>query len=338
MTEEIERSGGESVNEELAGGAGVQERIEELLLGGKREYTRSQVAQKAGIPAERAHRLWQALGFATAGDDDVMFTERDVEAARLGEDLIGSGLVDPGMDAAVTRALGHHLSRLAEWQVQLVWRLLGEHPELARDPERFAQLIESLVPALERMQNYVWRRHLAAYTGRALLAAGQDAAARDQVIGFVDMVGYTRLTRRIDQNELVEILERFESMATDVIAEHRGNVVKMIGDEVLFVVDEPKAAAEIALELSALAERDDNIPELRTGLAYGEVLSRLGDVFGAVVNIAARLTSVARPGTILVSKELYEAIGDDPSYSLRSIRPVSVRGYRKLYPYTLRRA
>jgi adenylate cyclase len=188
------------------------------------------------------------------------------------------------------------------------------------------------------VQNFVWRRHLAAYAGRALAAPEAGLGERTEVVGFVDMVGYTRLTRQIDDTELSAVLDRFETLSTEVIAEHHGRVVKMIGDEVLFVADSAVDAAEIALRLTERTSDDDELPAVRAGLAAGRILNRYGDVYGSVVNLASRLTSVARPGTILVDKELAAELQDEPGYELRTRRPVSVRGYHRLRPSALRRA
>jgi adenylate cyclase len=114
--------------------------------------------------------------------------------------------------------------------------------------------------------------------------------------------------------------------------------VKTIGDEVLFEAKDPGTAAEIALELLEAAETDPNLPALRAGLAHGEVVSRLGDVYGSTVNIASRLTSIARPGWVLVDREMHEALADDERFRLRPRRPESVRGFHRLYSWRLRRA
>ncbi|MGH3451112.1 MAG: adenylate/guanylate cyclase domain-containing protein [Haloechinothrix sp.] len=315
----------------------TQERIEQVLLGGQRRYTRAEVAEMSGVPLTRAQSRWRALGFAGVAGDDAVFTDADVEAAAISERLVESGLISIDMDASVTRALGHHLSRLAEWQSDLVWEVLARRPDIAQDESQVVQIIEAAVPALERVQNYVWRRHLAAFACRALATSDEAMASRKQAVGFVDMVGYTRLTRQLDESGLSAVLEKFEALAGSVIAERHGRIVKMIGDEVLFVADTASDAAEIALVLNGRAEEDDDIPELRTGLAYGHVLNRLGDVYGPVVNIAARLTSTARPGTILLDHEFATQFGDSAGYEFRSLRPVSVRGYSKLRRFVLRR-
>ncbi|TVT35011.1 adenylate/guanylate cyclase domain-containing protein [Amycolatopsis rhizosphaerae] len=314
-----------------------EERLESILLGGERRYTRLEVAEKTGVPIERATRLWRALGFATVGDDEVVFTDADVEAVRTADQLISSGLLDARLEVPVTRALGQHLSRLAEWQVHMLWALITENEELGRDEKQVARLVERLVPELQRVQDFVWRRHLAAFAGRALAAPDEDLEARTEVAGFADMVGYTRLTRRIDDAELSEILERFEALATEIVAEHHGRIVKMIGDEVLFVADTAADAAEIALTLAEHTSLDPTLPEVRCGMAAGRILNRFGDVYGSVVNLASRLTGLARPGTILVDRELASELRDDPDYVLRPRRPASVRGYARLRPFALRR-
>jgi adenylate cyclase len=316
----------------------LRQRLEEVLLGGPRRYTRLEVAERAGVSPERSRRLWRALGFATVADDEVVFTEADVEAMRIADQLVRSGLVAPEVEASVTRALGQHLSRLAEWQAHMLFSLVAENQELGDDERQIARLVRRLLPELERVQNFVWRRHLAAYAGRAPAVTDEVPEARHQVVGFVDMVGYTRLTRQVDDAELSEMLERFETLATEVIAEHRGHVVKMIGDEVLFVADSAGDAAEIALALTERTDADDALPAVRAGMASGRVLRRFGDVYGSVVNLAARLTSVARPGTILVDRELAAELRELPEYELRTRRPVSVRGYHRLRPSALRRA
>ena len=315
-----------------------EEAIESVLLGGGRQYTRAQVAALAGVPVERASALWRALGFATQDDDAAVFTDGDVQALRRTDQLIQNGILDPSLAASTARMIGQHMSRLAESQVLMLRDVLAANPELAADERQLARLVEHLTPELEALQDYVWRRHLAAYAGRMLAAPDEEVDERRQVVGFADMVGFTSLTRRATEKELVDVVERFDALAADVVAENHGRIVKMLGDEVLFVADSPADGAEIALTLIARAEQEDGVPTLRAGLAYGRVLSRFGDVYGSVVNIASRLTSVARPGTVLVDLEMTAALETEPAYAVRTLRPVSVRGYTRLRRAALRRA
>nr|WP_042195059.1 adenylate/guanylate cyclase domain-containing protein [Kibdelosporangium sp. MJ126-NF4]CEL21620.1 Adenylate cyclase [Kibdelosporangium sp. MJ126-NF4]CTQ92401.1 Adenylate cyclase (EC 4.6.1.1) [Kibdelosporangium sp. MJ126-NF4] len=313
-------------------------RIERVLLGGRRRYTRLEVVEKAGVPLERATALWQSLGFASVGDDEIVFTENDVEALRMVQSLADLGVYDESVQNSIARVLGQHVSRIAEMEINVLLELVAREPSLLADERGFARFVDQLVPDLEWLHNYTWRRQLAAYSGRALMAPEEDVDEGSQAVGFADMVGYTNLTRRSSEAELSSVLERFETTVAQAIAEHRGRVVKMLGDEVLFVADQPEAAAEIALTLVESAETDPLLPSLRSGLAYGRVLSRYGDVYGSTVNIAARLTSICHPGAVLMDSEMASALGDNPAYTIRWRRPVSVRGFNRLKPSVLRRA
>jgi len=148
----------------------------------------------------------------------------------------------------------------------------------------------------------VWRRHLAAEAGRALLpaATGWDERVADRraAVGFIDISGYTRLSRHLDLADVAVLLERFETVVGDTVIAHGGRVIKNLGDEVLFVTEDPASAAEITLGLLEQIDTNPDLPPVHAGLAFGPVLYRSGDVFGPVVNIAARIASLARQGTI----------------------------------------
>nr|WP_202542655.1 adenylate/guanylate cyclase domain-containing protein [Streptomyces sp. SID2563] len=314
------------------------------MLGGGRVWTRRDVAARAGVEFERAVRVWRALGFPAVDDDARVFTDADVEALRAGERLIAAGLITEHSEALMARALGHHLSRLADWQVDTLRDWMGQAGDTAPGREALLAHMAALLPEIERLQRYVWRRHLVAHAGHLPAeeredgsVAGDGAHVRERAVGFTDMVGYTRMTRGLDGAELVGVLDRFETMTGDVVAEGRGQVVKTIGDEVLFVCESAADAAGIGLELSARAQADPKLPQVRTGLAHGPVIGRFGDVYGAAVNIAARLTAVARPASVLVNTALAGELAGMAAYALRPLRPVSVRGYSRLRPVLLRR-
>ena len=128
----------------------------------------------------------------------------------------------------------------------------------------------------------------------------------------------------------------FEEDTSAVVVSNHGQVVKRVGDEVLFVTDQPADAAQIALRLTSPDRDRKGLPALRVGMAAGRVLTRFGDVYGPVVNLAARLTSLARPGTALVDAELAAALRADGRYLLRHRRAVAVRGYDRLQSWALR--
>ena len=314
--------------------AAVQREFERTLLGGERKFTRVQVSERAGISIQRAERMWHALGFATVPDDEVAFTDDDVEALRLVAALEDDRFIEPEMESSLARKLGQTQSRLASWQSAMFLEFLGNSKLSADEAIEVAGL---LLPAMERLQTYVWRRHLAAAAGRAVV--GSDEMTRGvRAVGFADIVSYSRLTRRMSESELGQLIERFEGTTADVVALNGGRVIKSIGDEVLFVTDTAAQGAAVALALQEAMNGAEDLPELRIGLAYGTILIRLGDVYGEVVNLAARLTSECKPGRVLADREFAGALNGHPDYSLQRLRRVSVRGYRHLVPYAVQRA
>ena len=126
-------------------------------------------------------------------------------------------------------------------------------------------------------------------------------------VGFVDLVGFTEQTRELDASELATLVVRFETLAHDAVSRSGGEVVKLIGDEVMFVADTATDACRVARGLEAVFAGGDITP--RGGVAYGPVLARGGDFYGPIVNIAARLTALAEPGEVLVTSEVRDAAG-----------------------------
>ena len=130
----------------------------------------------------------------------------------------------------------------------------------------------------------------------------QSLSTTALAVGFVDLVGFTPLARRIDVRSLAAVIDRFEETAHDVATEGGGRVVKFIGDEVMFVAQDPGAACDIALTLVERFAGDDSVTP-RGALAAGDVLIRGGDYYGPTVNLAARMADLAVPGEILVTEE-----------------------------------
>jgi len=315
----------------------VARRIEQIVLGGQRRYNRVQVSEATGVDRERASRLWLAMGFAEVGDDELVFTDSDIEALRIWDGLVTSGTIALEDEVPHARAMGQTLSRLADWQTR---EIMARADELApavdgaQRADNAVDMADALLPVVERLQSYVWRRHLAAAADRMLLAS-TESPATTMVVGFADIVGYTSLARHYDSAELAALLESFEEDTSETVVSQHGRVVKTLGDEVLFVADTPRDAAEIALRLTAPGRAEKGLPALRVGMATGQVLSRFGDVYGPVVNLAARLTSLARPETVLVDRELAAALRQDRRYELRARRPIAVRGYHHLRSWSL---
>jgi adenylate cyclase len=320
--------------------AALVERAEQILLGGPAKYTRGEVTERAQIDLDEGRRLWRALGFPSVGDDEVVFTDCDVEAIELVRRLMAATPMDDDLVRAMTRMLGQTFSRLASWQGQMVVEMLTKRPELLNSPDQLIDLVDDLTDVMQDIQAYVWRRQLAAYFARIASNASQGAVGEPstKAVGFADMRNFTSLTRTWTEAQLREVLEDFESSANDIVGDHNGRVVKTIGDEVLFVADRPADAAAIALDLIDEIDAKPGLPPVRIGLAAGPVVLRFGDVYGSTVNIASRLTSLARPGSVLVDRVMAETLGNDKEFALRSKRAESVRGYHHLHQWRLRRA
>jgi adenylate cyclase len=321
--------------------ADLVERAEEQMLGGPRRYTRLQVAELVGVDPDVTQSLWRSLGFPSVGDDEVVFTDADVTALRYVVGLQEAGIADTATQVAMSRMLGQTFARLASSQGQLLINLLLEQPDVLASEDAIIDAFVRLTPMMQHLQDYVWRRQLVAYFTRVAAYASADVTTPTMVpmaVGFADMSGFTTLTRRATEAELDQLLEAFESLTTEVVGAHNGRIVKTIGDEVLFLADTPADCALLALELLERAERTDGLPPLRVGLAAGQVVTRLGDVYGSTVNIASRLTSLSRPGWILVDRGMADALADDDRFALRSRRPESVRGFHHLRQWRLRAA
>lgn len=318
-----------------------------------------QVSEQAGVPLEVATDLWRLMGFPTQTDEAIAFTPLDVRALRLTRDLVDLGILGPDRQAALVRTWGRSYARLAEWQTAL---LTDRALESDADPaDTLAQLTQEVLPRVDELQSYVWRRHLVSAGARILAVDAPGSPVVRQAVVFVDIVGYTSRSKSLTESELVDWLEHFESETLGLVVDRRGRIIKNIGDEVLVVADDVTDAAEIALTMTARgSDAEDPFPEVRAGIAYGPVVNRLGDVFGPTVNIASRLTSIARPGTVVVDQGAYERLsgrvldedapGGEPgadreaasdaggsSYSFRRMRRVSVKGYSRLRAWALRR-
>lgn len=299
--------------------------LEHVFLGDDRRYARAEVCQLAGIEVADARRLWRAMGFADVGDDVRVFTDADVAALRLVASLRRRGVLDLETTVHLTRALGRMTGRLVEWQLQtLVERVAAEGvaPELA-----FRAGVEqaaTLMPELEQLLVYVWRRKLAAAANRTLWDADEDLELDQATVGFADLVGFARLARRLPESGLAAVVETFEARASDIVAAAGGRVVKTVGDEVLFVAGPPAVGADIGLQISAAMRADPILPDVRVGVATGTVLQRLGDVFGSTVNVASRLTTYGRKGKVYVDSAMAAALDGERDYRLRRawVRPL----------------
>jgi adenylate cyclase len=291
---------------------------------GQAGYRREDVARLAGIDHDRSVRWWRAMGFAEVAEDVPAFAELDIEIVKRLVALTGAGLVDDEAILRLARLLGASFSRIAEAQLAVVDELVAAVPAADRElrngehlPSVLAAVDASVLCLLEDSLVYVWRRHLMAALGRRLET---DEQAPEQAVGFADLSGFTKLSQRMAVARLGELIDEFENTAFDVVSGHGGRAVKLIGDEMMFVADSLPVAVDIALDLAARLRAIEGMPDIHCGIAYGPTVSVGGDVFGPTVNLAARLTTIARPGTIVMPRAAASQLADRDDIDLVRVR------------------
>src|SRR4051812_6131829 len=323
------------------------ELLEETFLGEPAELTRDDVVARADVPLERTRLLWRALGFPDSQPGELSFTQADVEALRLAARLEGDQFVGAGGADRLARATGPPRNRPPQTPVGMRTAVGAEDEELVElateDPEKAVQeafrRTDHLLPDLEWLLTYAWRRHLLAASQRALGGANTDLPDEPVAVGFCDIVGYTTLTRDMSSQDLAKLVETFEASASSIVVENGAPVIKTLGDEVMFLVSDAAVAARIALELAEEFSSDAvRVPGVRVGVAWGPALMHGGDLFGPVVNLASRCTGIARPHTVACDREFARCVEELDEFTVSKLRTFRVRGYGHLAPYSLRRS
>ncbi len=278
----------------------------DLALAPADGLTLAEVAARAGLTPELIEAMRFSAGLPPVDPGERVFVSADVDgfaAAATGVALLGD-------EAArrLSRVTGSALARIAEAAVAL-FRVNVEGPirdahgselALAEADWRGIQMLGVVPDALAG----IFRGHLLTAIRRLRQARpGHSVDTARLAVGFVDLVGFTPMSRRLEPRELAAVVERFEDTAHDVATERDGRVVKLIGDEVMFAAVDPAAACDIALTLT---ERlcCDSAAAPRGGVAWGEMLLRGGDYYGPIVNLAARIAEQAVPNELLVTPEL----------------------------------
>lgn len=319
-------------------GARLREELDRTILGDDPRLDADEVAAQAGMSPKEARRLWRALGFPDPGDE-AAFTQADVDALSRVARGSGAGL-DTDTVVRMTRAVGSTMSRLADWEVGNLLAAFEEGnpgPHTPEDRLRAGiRLVGVITPSFESLLLYAWRRHLAAAVARAELLQLDDEHVTTATIGFADLVSFTALTNELDEDEIGDLVEVFETRCHDVVNGHHGRIIKSLGDEVLFVADSPPAAIDIALDIVAVIGGDQRLPDVRVGLATGPAVLRMGDVFGPAVNLAARLTSVARRNRVIIDQHTASLLPVE-EFETRTLPARPVRGFGDVEPVAVRR-
>ncbi|MFL6090117.1 MAG: adenylate/guanylate cyclase domain-containing protein [Aeromicrobium sp.] len=311
--------------------------LTQAVLGQPVTLTRLDLAKRTGVSPEDQARRWRMLGYPETASDVIAFTSSDIGSLLATQRLVDLEIVEEASEEAFIRTLGRTFSRLAEWQVRVLLHSLLESetgPPTEKDLRRLGEMLQLGA----EIQENVWRHHLLGAATRLMVQHGAAPDSEPACVGFVDIVGFTSRSRSLTGAELGALVDRFESVVSDLIADHAGRVVKTIGDEVVFVVDDPVEAAWLAVELAEQHTQDATFPNVRVGMAYGEILNRLGDVLGPVVNMASRLTQVALPGRSVIDSTMAEHVAGTPGLRLRKLRRMNVKGFDSVEPWLLKPA
>lgn len=296
-----------------------------MLVPSRRRYTKAEVSELTGVAVDKLERFWRALGFPAADDADPVFTDLDLEAVRIYQGLQALGAEDVDTSVQLARVMGSSMARIAEAELG-TGTLISNEVDPIMSAEAFASVADVTISGVARLLEFVWRRQVAAGIQRTMLLRSHGLSpgqSPEMAVGFADMVGFTLLSQHLTDEELAAVVRRFEEISHDIVTSARGRVVKMIGDEVMFVVDNVSDAARIGLGLADAYADDDLLSDVRVGLAFGPVLLRDGDYFGPTVNLAHRIVNIGNPGTVLMSDEFHTALMEESpdEFTGKPLRP-----------------
>ncbi|RYP83398.1 adenylate/guanylate cyclase domain-containing protein [Nocardioides guangzhouensis] len=320
----------------------TREDLERAILRESPIYTAAEVSGGDEEALEESRRLWRALGFPEYPGEEVAFTKGDAGALATLRTAVASGVIDFDTALNLTRAVGQTMARLADWEVATLLPRLDQRMATGENGDsRLAAaiaMVEQVNGPFEALLVYAWRRHLAAAVSRveALGSADEDLKTTEVTVGFADIVQFTALSNEIGEERVGDLVEVFESRCSDVVAAHRGRIIKSLGDSVLFIVDDAVRGLDIAEGIIQVIGRDARMPDVRVGLASGSVVMRLGDVFGPPVNMAARLTAVARRNRVIIDEATAALLPDD-QFETRRLPARPVRGFGLVEPIAVRR-
>ncbi|HLI72342.1 MAG TPA: adenylate cyclase regulatory domain-containing protein [Acidimicrobiales bacterium] len=291
--------------------------------------TVEEVAARCHTTVDRVLRIRLASGLSVDPDEDRLPAALvdDIAAFEAGAALFGEAAT-----LSFTRVMGSAMARMAEAAVGLFMSELRPLGTTAERPVVVARAAADAMAALmgvSPVMEHLLRDHVRLATRRAATerAGEPDSRAVNVGVGFVDLVGSTQWAQNLALKDQALALSAFESAAWDIALRHDGRVVKLIGDEAMFIAPSGRDAAEIASELCHAVGAEDSLPLARGAAGFGTVASRDGDYFGTLVNLVARAVKVAEPGAVVVTEVVRDELARNgrelaelPARALRGIR------------------
>ncbi len=303
-------------------------------LGTGERYSANDIARRTGLDADLLTALLRAGGLPAPSDyDAIQYGETHVEAARSIKQFVDAG-VNPEQMLNLARVLGRGLAQTADLMRQTVMELAISPGMSERQlASQFAGTSQGLVPMLGPVLDQLLRLHLHNAVRDDMVTdderrAGELPGARDVAVAFADLVGFTKLGEQLPPTELERVAERLVLITGDAI-DPSVRLVKSVGDAVLLVSSEPAALARTAFGvLERVEDEGPDFPQVRIGLAHGPAAARAGDWFGRPVNLASRITGVARAGSVVADTAAREAIGDDAGVQWSTVGDRRLKGIR----------
>jgi adenylate cyclase len=307
----------------------------ERVIGGRARYSAREIAERTGAELDFLTAVRRAMGLPIPGSEDAVYTEGDLESVQMTGVFRQAGISEEEI-LDLLRTLGRGLSQAAETMRALTMRLVLEPGVSERElAQRYAYAASQLSPMLGPLITNLLTLHLREMAQSEALSAaertgGQLPGSREITVCFADLVGFTRLGEEVPPDELARKALRLEALTSEVI-DAPVRLIKTIGDAAMLTSLEPEPLLDAALSLLDAAEAEgDDFPQLRAGIAIGAALSRAGDWFGRPVNLASRITQIARPGSVLAEREVRESARGSFHWSYAGER--RLRGVRDPVP------
>jgi class 3 adenylate cyclase len=271
--------------------------------------TPRELAESGEIDLETFDRVWRAAGLPTLDPDARKLFEWDREV--FGAFAAGAAVFGEEATLQFTRVVGASLATIADAALAIFGVTLeptletGERDELeyTKAAEAATAMLVNEVPAVI---TGLFRHHVEAARERyQAMGSGERAVL---AVGFLDVVNSTQLTWDVGAAAVGSAMSAFERRAAEEVASRGGRLVKTIGDEVMYVTTSADDAARIGFALARFADEHPVLTSVRGSVAWGEAVRGIGDFYGPVVNLAARMVKQADPGQVVADAEFAAAL------------------------------
>ena len=293
-----------------------------------------EISERTGLDVDQLMRFQRASGLPVVEDPDApVFMRPDGDPAVHIKRFLELGF-DADQLLSIVRVLAEGLSHAAEVMrytaVATTLRPGATELDIAKGSHALVSAAAPLLGPMIQDMLMLQLRHAMeteAVNANERAAGAPLPGARLVAVAFADLVGFTRLGEEVPPEELERLANRLAEAAREV-AVKPVRFIKTIGDAVMLVSAEAAPLLEAMLALVETIDSDEALPQLRAGVSFGAAVSRAGDWFGSPVNLASRVTGVARPASVLVTEAARDQIGDDDRFSWSFAKARHLKGIK----------